>query len=216
MDSISQRGRSCPRLEEHLRGPGHDHLVGRTALELPLQRPVECVLTERPVGRRLILAGLRVIPVCAIMPFVGDGAQHKKLVAEPQWQRSVSWLWLPVALLLAGYLAVVLVAWCIDGIRNIGTVHDTGRRDDRSPLLVALAVMPFLAWFATYLVVLRGWSHRTGRAFVATIVSAIAAFLALVYRALMSAECSARIICRLARRRSPLDIGGSTPSLCPS
>ena len=99
---------------------------------------------------------------------------------EPDWQPVVSWLWLPVVALVTGCLVLVLVAWCIDGIRNIG------RGDGRVPVLVVLAIVPFLAWSATYCVALRGWSHRAGRAFVATLVAAPTAVLALFVRALMS------------------------------
>jgi hypothetical protein len=101
-------------------------------------------------------------------------------VTEPEWNPAVSWLWLPAAGLVSGYLIVLLVAWCFDGIDNVG------RTDSRVPLLVALAVVPFLAWGATYFLVLRGWVHRTGRAFVATLIAAPTAVLALVVRGLMS------------------------------
>lgn len=112
--------------------------------------------------------------------FVAKERQRDTFIPEPDWQPAVSWLWLPASVLVTGNLVLVLVAWCIDGIRNIG------RWDGRIPLLAFLALVPFLAWGATYFIALRGWRHRTGRAFVATLGAAPAAFLALLYRGLMS------------------------------
>jgi hypothetical protein len=57
---------------------------------------------------------------------------------EPEWTQATSWLWLPVAGLVTVYLVTMLVAWCVDGIQNVGM------GDARVPVLVVLAVASFL------------------------------------------------------------------------
>jgi hypothetical protein len=101
-------------------------------------------------------------------------------MTEPEWRPPAFRFWLPVTLLVTGYLITVLVVWCIDGMRNVGA------EDPFVPWLVVLAASPFVAFVAVYGAVLRGWQHRLGRLLVATALTAPAAFLGLLVRAWMS------------------------------
>ncbi len=98
---------------------------------------------------------------------------------EPGWRPAAFWLWLPIALLVTGYLVVLLVVWCIDGIRNVDVT------DPYVPWVGGLAASPFVAFAAIYIVLLRGWRQRAGRALVATALTAPVALVALFVRALL-------------------------------
>ncbi len=75
-------------------------------------------------------------------------------VAEPQWRPAAFWWWLPIVLLVTGYLVFLLVVWCVDGIRNIGI------GDPYFPWVALLAASPFITFTLIYLGLLRGWNHR--------------------------------------------------------
>ena len=98
---------------------------------------------------------------------------------EPEWRPAAFWLWLPIALLVTGYLVVLLAVWCIDGIRNVGVA------DPLVPWVGGLAASPFIAFAAFYIVLLRGWRQRAGRALVATVLTAPVALLALFVRSFL-------------------------------
>ncbi len=100
---------------------------------------------------------------------------------EPEWNPAASWLWLPIAVVATGYLTVMLAAWSIGEIRNVGP------GDPRVPWVAGIGLMPVVAFVAVYKWLLAGWRHRGGRTLVAATLTAPVALAALGLMVLLDA-----------------------------
>jgi hypothetical protein len=102
-------------------------------------------------------------------------------MSATEWKLATPRLWLVAAVAVTGYLVVLLVVWCFDGLDNVGW------DDPYTPWLVALPFAPIVSCAVSYKIAAKWWKRPVCRALFATAATAPSAVVALFVRALMGA-----------------------------